>query len=234
MAQYDLSKWKDSECCRNLSVGDTLLFGVYPCEEGQEPVPIEWEILRIENNQILALSVCGLDVLQYDPKKWIRDEKGRLRPLHGDEKNTDWKSCALRAWLNNDFRNKAFSENEQCLLAHVPHPSDGIDGDDYDTVFCLSQSEAYDYINRPGRGPRKSVDLTPLAHAKIRKEHAMEIDRCWNWYRGWWLRTVDKDGKPYCVVYNSALENITTNSKNDHQAVRPALLLDLNRITNEM
>lgn len=69
--------------------------------------------------------------------------------VHNDERaDTCWADCTLRAWLNGEFLQCAFTEEErsriaQVLLANEDNPDYGTDGGPgtTDSVFCLSLAE---------------------------------------------------------------------------------------------
>lgn len=209
MAEYRLEELSQSDW-ENIQEGDILLFGKYPKEEKGELLPIEWEVLRIEDGKFFLLSVYGLDVRQFD-SHW---------PMPFTDERITWLDSDLRAWLNGEFWNTAFQKEERRLIFPKRITDDG----KTDKVRLLYWNEAEKYI-KPGR---KDANLTPLANAKIRKEHADSIRYCWRWDRGWWLASISGKDKARCVVYSWQLESISENICTDHQAVRPALWLDPN------
>jgi len=81
-----------------LNAGDIINFGTYPqTAYGGDDTPIEWIVLDVQEGRALLLSRYGLDVQKYNNEK----------------ADVTWESCTLRAWLNSDFMNRAFSEAEQ-------------------------------------------------------------------------------------------------------------------------
>ena len=123
--------------------GNYVTFGTYPqTSSGDDQTPVEWLVLDYdeENHRALLLSRYGLDAKPYH--KW-RD------PI-------TWEKCDLRAWLNDEFLNTAFTEAEQAaiLLTDVDNcrtqcygwsPSGG--NDTQDKLFLLSYGEAHKYFN---------------------------------------------------------------------------------------
>ena len=78
-------------------VGDIVSFGHYEQNiefAGKEE--ILWDVLDKKDDSILLISHYILDVSKYN-----------------DEYNLAWADSDLRCWLNYDFYNKAFSENEK-------------------------------------------------------------------------------------------------------------------------
>ncbi len=97
------------------------------------PEPIEWTILDENENGILLLSRYALE----------------CKPYNNNSDDTTWETCSLREWMNNDFYNKAFSNDEKKLIntTHLVNEDNrkyGTDGgnDTEDKVFALSILEA--------------------------------------------------------------------------------------------
>ena len=73
-------------------------------EQGNGQVPIEWIVLDRQEERALLLSKCALDA----------------KPFHEVEDRTvTWAECTLRAWLNGDFYNSAFSDEERARIVQV-------------------------------------------------------------------------------------------------------------------
>ena len=117
-----------------------VVFGAYEQDgntaNGAEP--IEWQILGEDENGILLVSRYILDVHQYDPA----DENTKVT----------WETCALRKWMNQEFLNNAFTEEEQEIIVHanVVNADNRYSGhkggnDTIDQVFCLSIDEVLKY-----------------------------------------------------------------------------------------
>ena len=115
-----------------------VIFGSYEQDgdtsNGKEP--IEWVVLDENENGILLMSKYVLDSVRYN--------KTNI-PI-------TWEACTLRSWLNNDFYDVAFSEEEKSRIqtTHVVNDDNaytGIEGgnDTEDKVFCLSVDEILKY-----------------------------------------------------------------------------------------
>lgn len=101
------------------------------------PEPIEWTILDENENGILLLSRYALE----------------CKPYNNNSDDTTWETCSLREWMNNDFYNDAFSDDEKKLinttkLVNEDNRVYGTDcgNDTEDKVFALSTSEAIEYF----------------------------------------------------------------------------------------
>lgn len=104
--------------------------------------PIEWIVLEkdSENKRALIISKYILDV--------------RFNVYKSGEKNTTWENSNIRTWLNNEFYNIAFTEEEKNKIKEVQLVNE--DNDDYmtlggrdtmDKIFLLSISEARKYFS---------------------------------------------------------------------------------------
>ena len=130
----------DKEALRAAKVGDTIIFGAYEQDNntGNGKEPIEWRVLAKEGNRILVISKYGLDAKAYNDIYT----------------STTWETCTLRQWLNNDFYNAAFSEEEKAAIPTVTVTAE--DNAEYSTyagkdtndkVFLLSIREANQYFS---------------------------------------------------------------------------------------
>ncbi|MBN1778057.1 MAG: peptidoglycan-binding protein, partial [Clostridiales bacterium] len=96
-----------------------------------------------------------------------------------------WESATLRTWLNNDFLNTAFTEQEReviitSVISNEDNPEYGTDGgpDTQDRVFLLSLAEAEEYLCDDD--DRRALN-TPYAQA----QGAIDVDG----FGDWWLRS---------------------------------------------
>ncbi len=116
------------------------VFGHYE-QDGDEsngPEPIEWVILDENENGTLLLSRYALDCVKYNTKSY----------------SVTWETCSLRDWMNNDFYNTAFSDEEKSVINSVnlvneDNQSYGTEGgnDTNDRIFALSVSEIFKYFS---------------------------------------------------------------------------------------
>ena len=99
-------------------IGEHMKFGTYQGEE------IEWRVIDAddENGKVLLLSEYGLDAKPYN------DEFSFV---------IKWEDCTLRKWLNEEFYEDAFTDEEQekILLSTsegFPEHNSRVPGRDYD------------------------------------------------------------------------------------------------------
>lgn len=113
-------------------VGETIEFGNYPQEEDGTEKPIEWIVMKNEENQVLLLSKYVLDAKPY--YEW---------------EGVTWQTSDIRQWLNNEFYTTAFNKAEKAkiqtsLIKNEDNSEHGTSGgnDTEDKVFLLSEKEA--------------------------------------------------------------------------------------------
>lgn len=86
----------------NIDVGKIIKFGHYPqSASGTDNTEIEWLVLDVQCGKALVISHYGLVAMDYDNNKYPNKVK------------VTWETCTLRAWLNDEFINKAFTAEEQ-------------------------------------------------------------------------------------------------------------------------
>ena len=84
------------------TIGSIITLGQYEQDNNEEngPEEIEWIVLDVKGEKCLLISRYALDVLPYNV----------------EDKNITWEKCSLRTWLNEDFLQEAFSEEERKLI----------------------------------------------------------------------------------------------------------------------
>ncbi len=121
-------------------VGDIIKFGHYEQDGNEEngKEEIEWQVIKVESNRVLVISKYLLDRIPYNT----------------EQADVTWESCSLRHWLNNDFLNSAFTQEEQNKIPTVNIEnknlsSEAANGNNTDDqVFCLSMDEIESYFGR--------------------------------------------------------------------------------------
>ena len=124
---------------KTANVGDIIVFGAYEQDNdtsnGKED--IEWLVLAKEDNKILVISDKALDCKLYNQSRDC----------------VTWETCSSRKWLNNDFINSAFSDDEKAMIPTITVSADK--NPEYDTdpgnatqdqVFLLSIVETRKYF----------------------------------------------------------------------------------------
>lgn len=105
--------------------GDLFFFGKRP-DVASDIIPefrLVWQLLDVKDDQFLVVSYRVLDCIPSDV-----------------EEASAWETSSLRAWLNSDFMNAAFSPAQQrFILPTVREP------DTTDYLFLLSAKELFQY-----------------------------------------------------------------------------------------
>lgn len=142
----------------NKVIYDCVYFGKYPQSGTNEsnPEPIKWRVLKVKDNIAFLHADQNLDVLQF----------------HTEHQAVYWKDATVRAWLNNDFINRAFTADEQAAIIpsslipeNSPAYEEAKDKSQKDQIILL----AYDEILNPeyGFSPETWAD-----NAKVRTNTA--------------------------------------------------------------
>ncbi len=218
------------EMLKVANVGDYVCYGRYEqdndLDNGKEE--IEWLVLDKKDDKVLVISKYALD----------------CQPYNVSSSDTSWETCTLRKWLNDNFLNGAFSDEEKSNisivnLTTVANPNDNTNqgNDTQDNVFLLDVDEANKYFTNDISISRQ-CEATKYAYAQgaLKCDASTYYDTssdvnemCW-----WWLRTchaVEYDGRhiymgvdvrPDGDIHKSGL-NVTRNNT----AVRPAMWISI-------
>lgn len=208
----------------NISVqpGEHLDFGTYQGE------PVEWRVLDVnaEDGEVLLLSEYGLDVKPYHDKS---------------ASGVSWEDCSLRRWLNGEFYESAFKdeEKERILLSEsegFAQYNSRVAGGKYDLleretkdyVFLLSYTEVQEYfqetVDKEGE-LGKTCQPTEYAQTVDTLDRNMNGGGC-----GWWLcagsRANAEQGRhiPFVVTaYGGVDIDLGAGASSMRYAVRPAI-----------
>ena len=197
---------------KNAKVGDIVYFGTYEQDNdttnGKEN--IEWLVLAKENNRVLVISDKALDCRAYQANSLSY---------------ATWEKCSLREWLNNDFFNTAFSDDEKAVIPTVTvsadkNPTYNTDPGNatQDQVFLLSIVEAKKYFSSDS-----ARQCSPTDYAVANGACKSNDNICW-----WWLRSSGCNQDYAAFVYSNG--NIFEDGYyilNSHRAVRPAMWISI-------
>ena len=148
-------------------VGETIKFGKYEQDNdltnGLED--IAWIVLKKENGKLLVTTEYALEAMAFNT-------------THAD---VTWETCTLRKWLNNDFMDIAFTEEERAkiLLTDVI-PDDEKTNETKDKMFILSATEADRYFD-------SNEERACYASAYALANGAAKNET--NGHSWWWLRS---------------------------------------------
>ena len=211
LQEYDSEK---KSGLKNAKIGDTVTFGSY---HGSS----KWKVLNKKDGKILLISEKCLDAMPYNTER----------------EDVTWENSTIRAWLNGEFAEKAFSAKEFSSIAStkLDNPKNtrfgGAEGGNAttDKVFLLSYDEAKEYF--PAEAKEKT-GMTGYAQSKEIWYYTFRVEEgpCW-W---WWLRSPGLGQDMASIFYCN--ENFFGGAANDGLtveticAVRPAIWVDISKI----
>ena len=196
---------------REASAGDIVTYGAYEQDNdlsnGAEP--IEWIVLSNDGESAMLISRYGLDA----------------QPYNTVPSSVTWETCTLRAWLNGDFRNAAFSAKEQDRLETVTVTADrnpkyrtDPGSDTQDTVFLLSIGEAQSLFSDADAGMCRAT-----AYAAARGAYVGSNGNSW-----WWLRSPGYFRNYAAYIYSDgSVGSSGLNVDSGRSVVRPVVVLRL-------
>lgn len=192
----DFGTIKDISQEQSLQFSDKLYFGKYMMEANGDWGKIVWRVIAVEENKILLFSEYLLDAKHF----------------HNMEEAVGWEECDLQKWLNTEFYENAFSEEEKGRIiankittaANWMYSRDGMvyETEVENRVFLLSAEELYQYFSEnpasfyyqnekfQAIGDESFLRGEYTAYAKGRTGYLQEGK-----FGFWWLRTSGSDKK---------------------------------------
>lgn len=85
------------------NIGDSFVWGSYPVYENGQRAPIDWYVIKTYPDRLILLSKKAIECLQFSNERY----------------SWNWNDSSLRKWLNNDFIDIAFSEDEKNVLVQT-------------------------------------------------------------------------------------------------------------------
>ncbi len=154
-------------------LGECFEFGCYPQGANGEIEPITWRVLLREADHLLVIAEQCLD----------------CQPYHEELCDITWADCTLRRWLNDEFMNVAFNEQERkCILKTSVDNNEGPDTADY--VFLLSDDEASDLFAND-----RTLCAKPTRYSVEKGADIHDCSGCcW-----WWLRSSENHSEARVV-----------------------------------
>ena len=191
----------------NNTARKTVTFGAYDqdCNPDNGQEPIEWIVLEEKDGKCLLLSKCGLDTI----------------PYHNEDGTSTWEQCSLRRWMNSEFLQNSFTDEEQAAIqtTKVVNGSGqgakySVDGgpDTEDRIFLLSYRDVFvTYF------PKTEDRLCQPTQAATANGVFSSPDGC-----AWWLRSPSDDLINAMLVDYDGRE-MFSNIHFNNTAFRPAL-----------
>ena len=186
------------EYINNLKADSIIKFGSYPFEADGTERPIEWRILeRYSDDTALLISKYCLDAMRFDSS------------------SNNWEKSEIRQWLNNEFYNATFKDEEENAIIKNREASC--------KVFLLSVEDANKYFKN---NEDRKVEPTPYAKERGADTNADSGGSCW-----WWLRSPGGGQDLAAGVYDvGTVNSLGFYVSDDLIAVRVALKINLNNI----
>ena len=202
---------------------DCIYFGSYwqedtngdgVADKNDAKTPVRWRILSREGNKVFLLSEEAIECMPYN---------------NSENEDIIWENCSLRKWLNNDFYENAFNDDEkqaikETVVENYMYTLKGTvrNYDTLDKIYLLSKNE----ILNPDYGFKNSSSILSMTRKVKATDYIKE--KCGNYindegYVKWYLRTpmfgcADTVG-PEGLLSRDNADNLL--------AVRPALWVDL-------
>lgn len=225
-------------------IGQIFEFGEYPqlCNNYNDVRPIQWEVLDIQDNKALLLSVYGLD------KKAFDDSCLGL-PLYKITKNfISWGNSSIRRWLNSFFYKYSFSdtEKEKILTSELTNivytetypdmksmasrKGKTWDNNTQDKIFLLSIPDVELYFGLKESTAVKELHKNVIMTERFNEKKAVP----------WLLRTNSYSVRNYSsfISYDYRIKTVHDNyfliaTYGDEHAIRPAMWVDLSTAENK-
>ena len=170
--------WKDVETLKKSLLhevnyadkqkGDLFTLGRYPQGVNDEIEPIFWRVLRRDNDGLLVRAELSLDV----------------KPYNDEYIEVTWADCSLRRWLNEEFYNSAFNDEERSLIK-LSSIDNNFSPSTEDHLFLLSADEVKDLFRSDNRRKVKPTHYAINNGVYIDDyEYNVYIGNAW-----WWLRS---------------------------------------------
>ena len=164
--------------------GDYVHFGVYEQDNnvnnGKEK--IKWKVLDVKDGKIFMITDVCIE----------------RRIFHSIEGQGTWENSDIRKWLNKEFMDIAFTQDEKAAIVQTTVKNSKSSDFEYapmndttDEIFLLDEREVYRYFddNMDSNGiyPDRKAGYTEIIRKDLNKWDTYEFD-----YISWWLRTLGK------------------------------------------
>ena len=197
-------------------VEGNVTFGTYEQDGNLEngPEPIEWVILDKGDDRMLLVSKYILDAQYY-------------YEINTSEEGIGWEDSTVRTWLNSDFYNTAFNDEEKKyiplskIISSWRNTSITEETDDY--VFLLSDDEVKAYFS-----DALSQDMAKSRYQDAFKCEQTEYATQRGAMKNRWMARSYKYSKYYIYAYNAhgTYEGVPDNPSNG--GIRPAIWVNVN------
>lgn len=194
---------------------DSIWFGNYWQEDTNgngsvnsqdEKEPIRWRVLDVDGDEVLLMADKSLAVKPYDNSSSMA--------------NVAWKDSLIREWLNDDFLQEAFTDEEQSALMDS---SVSDDEDETDQIYLLSSEEA--------QSTKYGFGTQSIGALEARKTSVTAFARGeYSSVNDWWLRDSGSGDRMAAMV--AADGTVSEAGRYMNKGVRPVLRVDLSEVSN--
>ena len=197
---------------------DCIWFGRYPQSDadGIKTDPIKWRVLAVHDGVALVMADQNLDVWPYS-----KNSQGQ-----------SWENSYLRAFLNDEFLNRAFTSEEKNAIMTMSYENQR---EIKDKVSVLPKeivsNSLYGFLE-DGAIPDEAKIRTNTAYVAAGGTlGSSEMDgiSVGGW---WWLRTDNETSEVPRVYGNGIVDLEGYNSQSEHGAICPIVSIDLFSIEN--
>lgn len=175
-APYTVVSLKDAKA------GDVVVFGSYEqnanASDGKEP--LEWLVLAKDGGSLLVITLYAVEHMQF----------------HSSLSAVTWETSAVRTFLNGEFLNKAFAEEEKAKIRQTTvvaeknpdYPNSRPGSDTEDKVFLLNVQEMALYFK-----DKSDAICAPTATVVASSNVFSHTKKAWysghDYLCSWWLRS---------------------------------------------
>ncbi len=123
----------------DVTAGDVITFGSWHQNaDALDSTPIRWQVLEVRDDRALLISEKALDARPYDLYRV----------------DAVWEECTLRAWMNTELLNEAFTPDERKAILVTTLDNGTECPPTEDKLFLLNYSEACRYLSTEERVAR--------------------------------------------------------------------------------
>lgn len=201
-----------NEELKRIVVGESYWMGRYEQDDNVDngAEPIEWQVLEIKEDKILLISKYVLDAMMFDDGRSV------------------WEHSFMREWLNEEFYNSSFTEEEKARISETTlknsdsylEPND-VSADTVDKVFLLSANEVVQYFGEEVGFENPSRTAAPTAYAIARGVNINAADE--NDVKCWWHLRSNGVHEGLVLEINLWGQMIDINKDRSDRGVRPVI-----------
>lgn len=219
----------------NAKPGDRIYFGNYYTgdkKDDKKEYDIAWVVLEVNDGKALLISEQNIDYFRWQVDNYNYELKS-------------WEDSALRSYLNYNFLNGAFSEEEKAKIldtvvvpdkdTHEDRFADALDLHDrvkenetVDKVFVLSVSEAMNYFSTDESRKSDPTIYTTRTNKYMEPTLFHTADLVYDETHSWWLRTrIDTRANEHYVCYVEESGRIVRGDCYNNHAIRPVIRVSM-------